>query len=116
MAKYEITLKADFDELVQAVEKDLWAQSTTLSLEEESDMTVNGIRIRVAVYERYAWGGGNRASLSITFVGEGEDVTIIGIGAGGSSAMFFKVNTWSESNFLDTLIFAVENYKNSRGL
>ena len=79
MAKYETTLHADFDELTESVRSSLYDQSTTLSLEEESDITVNDVRIRMEVYERYAWGGGNRASLSITYVGKDGDVVEIEI-------------------------------------
>ena len=54
--------------------------------------------------------GGNRCSLNITFVGCGGTVHLIGIGTGGSQAVFFKVNTWSEQAFLDTLEYAANDY------
>ena len=111
MAKYETTLHADFDELTESVRSSLYDQSTTLSLEEESDITVNDVRIRMEVYERYAWGGGNRASLSITYVGKDGDVAIVGIGAGGSNAIFRKWSTNGEQEFLKSFVEVLRQYR-----
>lgn len=56
------------------------------------------------VFERYSYTGGNRLSLNVTlFQGESGAIRISAIAAGGSQAMFFKVNTWGEEAFLDKL-------------
>ncbi len=48
--------------------------------------------------------GGNRLSLTVTlFQAEDGPVYLSGISAGGSQAMFFKVNTFGEEAFLDKL-------------
>ena len=116
MAKYELSLKADFDKFVAFVKDGVLRRSSTVSLEEESRITTGNVRIYAAAYERYAFVGKNRSSLNVTFVGCGEIVHLIGFGTGGSSAMFFKVNTWSEEAFLDTLIEAAEEYMRERGI
>ena len=55
------------------------------------------------MYERYSWSGGNRLSMTLTLVGDGEDLFLSAITSGGSQGMFFKFNTWGEEFFLDTL-------------
>ena len=55
------------------------------------------------MYERYSWTGGNRVSMNMTLVGRGQDLFLTAITSGGSQAMFFKVNTWGEEAFLDTI-------------
>ena len=47
-------------------------------------------------------------ALSLTLAGEGDRLHLTAITAGGSQAMFFKVNTWGEEAFLDTLADAVD--------
>jgi len=47
--------------------------------------------------------GGNRVSLSVTLFGKGDTVHLSAITAGGSQALFFKINTFGEEAFLDKL-------------
>lgn len=63
----------------------------------------SGVRCCVRVYERYSWTGGNRVSMTVTLVGDGEELCLSAITAGGSQAMLFKMNTMGEEAFLDTL-------------
>ena len=110
MAKYELTLKTDFDRFVSKIQAGVEYKSSTISLEEEAAVTAGDVRIKVVAYERYAYMGKNRSSLNITFVGHNGLVHMIGVGTGGSSAMFIKINTWSEEAFLDTLIESAYDY------
>ena len=110
MAKYELSLQTDFDEFVEEIKAGVERRSHTISLEEETKLTAGDVRIHVVAYERYAYMGHNRSSLNITFVGCDGTVHLIGIGTGGSQAVFFKVNTWSEQAFLDTLEYAANDY------
>ena len=111
MAKYETTIKADFDEFTTEIERSLEEQSRSLTKEAEFDLSRDGIRIKMVVYERFSYAGGNRASLSITYVGDGESVRAAAVGSGGSQATFFKINTIGEENFLGTFIYAVKQYR-----
>ena len=65
-----------------------------------------GLRVVAFVFfERYSYAGGNRVSLNITLFQNGEDpVQLSAITAGGSQAVFFKINTLGEEAFLDKLI------------
>ena len=54
------------------------------------------------VFERYSVVGGNRLSLTLTLFQNGDTpIRLSAIAAGGSQAVFFKVNTLGEESFLD---------------
>ena len=79
------------------------------SYEDGSDYQgADGTRVAVRVYERYSWLGGNRVSMNLTLVGSGENLFLSVITSGGSQGVFFKVNTWGEESFLDTIRDAVD--------
>ena len=103
MAKYETRLHGDFDWVLNYLHDGILEASSSASYEDESYVQLAGVRCCVRVYERYSWSGGNRVSMAVTLVGDGEDLFLSAITAGGSQAMFFKMNTWGEENFLDTL-------------
>lgn len=111
MAQYERHLKGGFDELLSYLEGELMNASATISLEGMSDCELGGARCAVRVYERYSALGGNRVSLNITLLGVGDTLFLSAISAGGSQAMIFKINTFGEDAFLDTLISAVEAWE-----
>ena len=55
-----------------------------------------------SVFERYSMIGGNRLSLTLTLFQNGDSpIRLSAITAGGSQAVFFKVNTLGEESFLD---------------
>ena len=85
------------------VENAVMNGSATASLEERSEFTVGNARIAIRVYERYSAFGGNRVSMSVTMASAGETTKVVAVTSGGSQAMFFKLNTVGEENFLDTL-------------
>ena len=121
MAKYETRLTGSFDAVLSALDDAIMNASSTASYEDGSDYHMGSVRCAVRVYERYSALGGNRVSMSLTLAGEnGRLVTLLGNGqelflsaitSGGSQAMLFKINTWGEGAFLDTLIEAVERLK-----
>jgi hypothetical protein len=79
-------------------------KSISATLEDSCDWRTADARCSVRVYERYSYMGGNRVSMNVTLfqVGNGP-VKVCAITSGGSQAMFFKINTWGEESFLDTL-------------
>lgn len=78
--------------------------SMSASLEDASDFRSGDARCSVRVFERYSYAGGNRVSLSVTLFQNGNDaIYLSAITAGGSQALFFKINTWGEEAFLDKL-------------
>ncbi len=103
MAKYERAFSGDFDSALSRLEQAVLNGSASASYEDGSDYRSGDFRCAVRVYERYSWTGGNRVSMNMTLVGRGQDLFLTAITSGGSQAMFFKVNTWGEEAFLDTI-------------
>ena len=109
MAKLERRLRGNFNQVLSALDKGIMEGSMSASYEDGSDYRVGSVRCAVRVYERYSYLGGNRVSLNLTLVGEGEDLFLSAITSGGSQAMFFKLNTLGEGAFLDKLRDVVDN-------
>lgn len=103
MAKFETRLRGDFDETLRYLHDGILKGSMSASYEDESYVQSAGVRCCVRVYERYSMTGGNRLSMTLTLFGDGEDLFLSGITAGGSQGMIFKFNTFGEQAFLDTL-------------
>ena len=107
MAILTRSFRGDFDSVLAALHGAVMSGSVSASLEESDDVRTDTYRCAVRMYERYSWSGGNRVALSLTLVGSGEDLHVTAITAGGSQALFTKINTWGEESFLDTLRDAI---------
>ena len=103
MAKLERVLTGDFDRVLSRLVDGVLNGSMSASLEDSSDFTMGETRVAVRMFERYSWTGSNRVAMSLTLAGDGDRLHLTAITAGGSQAMFFKINTWGEEAFLDTL-------------
>lgn len=104
MAKLEQTLKGDFNEWLYRIEDGIISGSMSASLEESSDFRAGDARCSVRVFERYSYFGGNRVCMSIIlFQNADGPIHLSATTAGGSQALFFKINTWGEVAFLNKL-------------
>ena len=104
MAKLTEVRNENFDALLERIESGILKGSVTASLEEAGDFREGDARCSVRVFERYSYAGSNRVSLTVTLFQQGDGpVHIFAATAGGSQAMFFKLNTWGEDTFLDKL-------------
>ena len=83
MAKIERYINEDFDQLLSKIESGIINGSMSATLEDASDFRSGTARCSVRVFERYSYSA---------------------ITAGGSQAVFFKINTLGEEAFLDKLI------------
>jgi hypothetical protein len=111
MARYTTTLKGDFNDFLNHLNNDIMGGSISVSYEDGADVEMNGVRTAVRVYERYSMIGGNRVSMNVTVVGRDDDIYVCAISSGGSQAVFFKINTFGESAFLDLCRNSVHNYE-----
>lgn len=111
MAKFETTLQGNFDELLNRLNHGILKGSISATYEDGSDYHHNGVRCAVRVYERHSMAKGSRVSMSVTLVGSGNDLFVTVITAGGSSAMFFKINTIGEHTFINQAVKIIEDYK-----
>ena len=113
MAKYEQQLMGDFDTFLNLINDGIIKGSVSASLEDGSNVNIGNIRCAVRVYERYSAMGKGRVSLNITLLGFNNTLFLSAITAGGSQAVFMKVNTVGETKFLNKLKEIIENYKRS---
>ena len=106
MAKIERVINRDFDQLLSTIEDGIINGSVSASLEDASDFRSQDARCSVRVFERFSYTGGNRVSLNVTLFSKMARslVHLSAITAGGSQAVFFKLNTFGEEAFLDKLI------------
>ena len=103
MAKLEKTLNESFESVLRRVD-DAVMHSISATLEDSCDWRTADARCSVRVYERYSYMGSNRVSMNVTLFQTGNGpVKVCAITSGGSQAMFFKINTWGEESFLETL-------------
>ena len=95
MAIFEKTIQnKKFDQLLWKLENEIPASSWSAELEAGSDFKEGDARCSVRVFERYSVMGGNRLSLTLTMFQNGDSpIRLSAITAGGSQAVFFKVNT-----------------------
>lgn len=114
MAKLEHTMTGSFDELLYTLHEGILRGSLSASCEDGSDWQTGDVRCAVRVYERYSAMGGNRVSLNLTLIGNGDRLFLSAITSGGSQAMFFKINTFGESAFLDGVRDILNDYQNRR--
>ena len=109
MAKFTDVISGNFDAVLRRIEQGILDASVSATLEDSWDVREDNARCAVRVFERYSYAGGNRVSMSITlFQGDGP-IRLCAITSGGSQAVFFKVNTWGEEAFLDTLKDVIRN-------
>jgi hypothetical protein len=113
MAHYEQVVDGDVDALVAYLDQKIPAGSVTAKLEDRGDYRLGDARMVVRVYERYSAIGGNRVSLCISVLAVGNQMSISAVSSGGSQAMFWKLNTFGESAFLQRAVDALHGYSSN---
>ena len=114
MATYETTVHGTIKELKEHINRCKAWLGETLSVEGESNGEVDGIKYCTVGFERYAMIGQGRVSLHVLFLEYSEGVKVVAQSLGGSQAMFFKINHWSEDNFLKAFVEVLDNYKKNK--
>ncbi len=104
MAKLERIITGDFYITINRITNEIIEGSMSASLEESSDFKSGDAKCSVRVFERYSYSGRNRVSMNLTFFQNAKGpIHLSAITSGGSQALFFKMNTWGEEEFLDKL-------------
>ena len=104
MAKLELVLNRDIDELRNTIIDGIVEGSMSATLEDTASFRQGETRCEILVFERYSYTGSNRVSMNVTMLTNGDgSVHLFAITSGGSSAVFFKFNTWGEEAFLEKL-------------
>ena len=105
----------NFDKLLRKLEQEIPDSSWSADLEAGSDFKEGDARCSVRVFERYSMIGGNRLSLTLTLFQNGDSpIRLSAITAGGSQAVFFKVNTLGEESFLNDVKDLLEEFWRSK--
>jgi len=104
MAKYERSLKGDFNSLLQMLDKELLVGNINTFFYDGSDFLMGDVRCAVRVYERDSTLG-NLLSANITLVGKGNDLVLTVISSGGSN-----IKT-SKTNFTKRITMIVEQWE-----
>lgn len=110
MAKLEYRLSGNFDRILADLENTV-LQGASSSKEGASNFWGDDCRCAVRVYERYSFIGSNRVSMSITLFEAGDEINLSVITSGGSQAVFMKMNTFGEENFLAVIRRTAEKYR-----
>lgn len=100
MALSEHRFPGDVDQFVAHLDRNITNSSVTAQLEARSDRTIGDARMVVQVYERYSATGGNRLSLVVSVLAADGQLDVCAIASGGSTGMFWKLNTFGEQAFL----------------
>ena len=109
MPKYVKQVTGDFDAILEHLHQAVLGGSMSASYEDGSDYSQGDFRCAVRVYERYSWTGGNRVSMSLTLAGANGSYFLTAITSGGSHGTFFKLNTFGEEAFLETIAGAIND-------
>lgn len=112
MAKYTTEIRGNLEHFMDYLKEEILSTSHSASLEDTQTLQLGEVKCIVQVYERYSYFGGNRVSLNVTAFGRagGDSFAVTAITAGGSQAVFFKINTIGEENFLEKFVDAVNAY------
>jgi hypothetical protein len=101
-------MTGQFESIVNRLQEDIINSGMTMNLVDESNYTFGDANIAVRVYDKYFMRNGNRASLSLTVVGHGNDIFISAIGAGGGQGIIFNFSLGAE----DDMVAVVEESVN----
>ncbi|NMB18540.1 MAG: hypothetical protein GX984_03680 [Erysipelothrix sp.] len=110
MAKFEREFKGNIDAFLAYVDESVIKGSLSASIEDSSNFMLEDVKIAVRVYERYSYIGQNRVSLNVTIIGKNDHIYLSAITSGGSQAVFFKINRFGESSFLDNFQSYIDKY------
>lgn len=114
MAKIEAKLRAKVEELSEAIKDQVLSASASAHLEDYSEFKMGDASCFTYVFERYSYIGSNRVSMSVTLFEKEDHILLSAISSGGSEAIFFKINTFGEEAFLDTLRPLLDDYQAER--
>ena len=105
MASIQREIYGDFDFLLHDIHDAVTGGSISATYEGGTDITREGVRISVRMFERYSLLSSNRVSMTVTLVGKkgmGKH-TLYAVCSGASQGVFFKLNTSGELAFLDKM-------------
>ena len=104
------TLTGSADALAAHLDSAIASGSISASLENSDTLSIGDARLVVRTYERFSMAGSNRVSLSISILEVGDQLKVALSTAGGSQAIFFKINTFGEEAFMQKGLEALDAF------
>jgi len=101
MAKFEKKITGDFDSVVRTIDKCVMDSGMSMNLVDKSDNQISDVKIAIRVYDKYFMRNGSRASLSVTVVGEEDQILVSAIGAGGGQGVIFNFSLGAETEMVE---------------
>lgn len=111
MAKFQQKISGDIDQIVQSLNKDILSSAMSMESVDRVDVTINGIRSIIIVYDKYYMRNSSRASLTLNVIGDGTEIWVNAIGAGGGNGSIFNFSWGTEED----IISAVESSLHQMG-
>lgn len=101
---YKKEVNKDINEVSHKIKEAFENMNLSSSLEGSIKEVVDSKIVELMVFERFSMFGSNRVSLSVMLIGDTYSTKIIMKASGGSQGAIFKINTLSESSFLNKAI------------
>lgn len=108
MAKFEKKITGNFEEIINKLQNEIINSGISMNLVDESNYSLGDTNVAVRVYDKYFMRNGNRASLSLTVAGHGNDIFVSAIGAGGGQGVIFNFSLGAEEELVDIVRFCIE--------
>lgn len=100
MAKFERQVAGDFEEVLRGIHSYIMGSAMSIQQIDETRHEVNGVQVATKVYDKYYMRSSNRASLTLTVIGDGDHVQVSAIGAGGGNGAFLNFSWGAEEDFI----------------
>lgn len=101
-----------FLKFVKSLPELVKSYSTSATHEETRLVKSDNTLVQIDMFERYSMFSNSRVALSVTTIYKDGNIDITAMSAGGSRAMFFKIDTVGEGAFLDSFKNVVKEYFN----
>lgn len=102
MAHFTKTITGDYNEILNMLDITIRNFGVSVKLVAENTVTVEKIEVTTRVYEKFFLRSSSYASISLTVIGNQEEVIISAIGAAGGEGLL-NISWGAEKNFVTRL-------------
>lgn len=102
MAHFTKTITADYNEILNMLDITIRNFGVSVKLVAENAVTVEKVEVTTRVYEKFFLRSSSYASISLTVIGNQEEVIISAIGAAGGEGLL-NISWGAEKNFVTRL-------------
>lgn len=110
MAMITLRGQGNFETIAQVILDSVQASGISCTLVDNVSRNVGTAKLTVMVFEKYYMRASNRASLTVVMTGEGDQIIVDAIGAGGGQGAFFGFSWGAEEDFVGTVARALSDY------